>query len=111
MHSSEDIKINESRRAQDNADPPDKANLKRRSQIKVDTLENSAKVCSTVQVTRELQNKEALFLTLSDWQKSKCDPLTTAGKEMGKSLQPPAAGCGHKHDYPAGGCGVSPTPI
>lgn len=59
--------------------------MERRSQVKVDKLENSAKVCSTVQVTRELQNKETLFLTLSDWQKSKCDPLTTAGKEMGKA--------------------------
>lgn len=63
-----------------------KANLKRQSQVRAAKLENPVKICSPSKVTRELQNKEGLFLTLSDWQKSKCDSL---------SLSAAGKGCSH----------------
>lgn len=37
------------------------------SQVREVRLENLVKICPTLQVTRELENKQ-LFLTLSDWQ-------------------------------------------
>ena len=82
-----------------------KANLKRQSQVRAAKLENSVKMCSTSKVTGELHNKEGLFLTLSDWQKSKCDTLHSWQARRGK----PEAGCRRAHGCPTEGCVFSHT--
>lgn len=111
MHCSEDIKLTQAPQHRTMPTHLYKANLKRQSQVRAAKLENSVKICPTSKVTRELQNKEGLFLTLSDWQKSKCDTLSTAGRRRrGKAFRHLPLDTGTSTAAPLRGlCGLAPT--